>query len=105
MAWIGIAFVAGACGGAAEKKPPQSPSFDAPAKAPEPPPRAPTGDGTGATTGEERQAAAKKGSTDVDSARRELEEAAAAGDCKGACRALGAMDRAAGRLCKISDTT
>jgi hypothetical protein len=40
---------------------------------------------------------------DLDHAERELDEAGS--DCKAACRALGGMDRAAGHLCKMSQTT
>ena len=47
--------------------------------------------------------AAKKASTDLESAQRELDQAGS--DCKAACRALGSMDRAAGHLCEMSQTT
>jgi hypothetical protein len=38
--------------------------------------------------------------SDVDRSQRELE--GATGDCRNACRALGSMDRAAGRLCDLT---
>ena len=88
------ASLAVACGGAAEKKPaesPPQPNVDQPA---------PTGDGTGSDS--RLRVDAKKGSSEIDAAQRELDDAGA--DCKNACRALGSMDRAAGRLCKLSQT-
>jgi hypothetical protein len=38
--------------------------------------------------------------SDLESSQRELD--VAAGDCRNACRALGSMDRAAGRLCELA---
>ena len=100
------AALAVACGGAAEKRPPQAPPpADAPAKGfpAAPPEGAPgtSGDPTGGA--DARQIDLKKASSDVESSRRELDESGT--DCKGACRALASMDRAAGRLCKMSQTT
>jgi len=46
-----------------------------------------------------RTQALQSASNDVDSSQRELD--VAAGDCRNACRALGSMDRAAGRLCGL----
>jgi hypothetical protein len=44
--------------------------------------------------------ALQSAANEVDSSQRELD--VAAGDCRNACRALGSMDRAAGRLCELS---
>lgn len=105
-----------ACGGAsAEKHAPRVPVDKTPARPAteeptyaEPPPLPPpadrptsTADTAGASTS--REASARKAIRDVEGAQRELDEAG--GDCKAACRALGAMDRAAGHLCKMSETT
>jgi hypothetical protein len=45
-------------------------------------------------------AAVQGASNEIDSSQRELD--VAAGDCRNACRALGSMDRAAGRLCGLT---
>jgi hypothetical protein len=55
--------------------------------------------GAGGTTSN-RSAAMQSASRDVEASQRELEVAGS--DCRNACRALGSMDRAAGRLCKLS---
>lgn len=60
-------------------------------------PAQPSGDGT---TPAERSLALRAASSEVESSQRELENAG--GDCRNACRALGSMDRAAGRLCELS---
>jgi hypothetical protein len=45
--------------------------------------------------------AMRRASAEIDSAQRELD--VAGGDCRNACRALGSMDRAAGRLCELTN--
>ena len=47
-----------------------------------------------------RAAAVQSAVGEIDSSQRELD--VAAGDCRNACRALGSMDRAAGRLCGLT---
>jgi hypothetical protein len=47
-----------------------------------------------------RSVAIQSASRDVEASQRELDVAGS--DCQNACRALGSMDRAAGRLCKLS---
>jgi hypothetical protein len=49
-----------------------------------------------------RAAALNQASTDIESSQRELD--VAGGDCRNACRALGSMDRAAGRLCGLAQS-
>jgi len=44
--------------------------------------------------------ALRAASNEVESSQRELDVAGS--DCRNACRALGSMDRAAGRLCELS---
>jgi hypothetical protein len=44
--------------------------------------------------------ALRSASSEVESSQRELDLAGS--DCRNACRALGSMDRAAGRLCELS---
>jgi len=68
---------------------PPSPSTAKPAQ--------PSGAG-GASSG--RSAALQSASRDVEASQRELDVAGS--DCRNACRALGSMDRAAGRLCELS---
>jgi type IV secretory pathway VirB10-like protein len=61
-------------------------------------PAAPNGGaGSSATS---RSVAILGASREVESSQRELD--VAGGDCRNACRALGSMDRAAGRLCELS---
>ena len=57
------------------------------------------GGGAGAT-GTNRSVAIQSASREVESSQRELDVAGS--DCRNACRALGSMDRAAGRLCELS---
>ncbi len=86
--------------GAAPASPPaQEPSPKAPAAAPaadmaqpgaqyaQPPPAS-------------RELSISQASNDVDVSQRELD--VAGGDCRNACRALGSMDRAAGRICALA---
>lgn len=54
----------------------------------------------GGGTPSNRAAAIQSASRDVQASQRDLE--AAGSDCRNACRALGSMDRAAGRLCELS---
>lgn len=49
-----------------------------------------------------RAAALSRAATEIDASQRELD--VAGGDCRNACRALGSMDRAAGRLCALSQS-
>jgi hypothetical protein len=63
-----------------------------------PPPMTPsTAPGAGADT---RGVALAGATSELESSQRELD--VAAGDCRNACRALGSMDRAAGRLCELA---
>ena len=48
----------------------------------------------------DRQMALRSAANEVESSQRELDVAGS--DCRNACRALGSMDRAAGRLCELS---
>lgn len=81
---------------------PPAPPPPAP-EAPGPPPKQP---GAGATpqpqpTPQQQRALAMQSAVnEVESSQRELD--VAAGDCRNACRALGSMDRAAGRLCGLT---
>ena len=50
-----------------------------------------------------RQAALARDRSEIDAAERIL--ATSAGDCAAACRALGSMDRAAGHLCELAEST
>lgn len=63
-----------------------------------PPPPPPVSPGGGAMP---RTMALTNAQNDVDSSQRELDPNLANNDCKNACRALGSMDRAAGRLCGL----
>lgn len=74
-----------------------TPAAGAPAPGPTPAPATP---GAAPTGGSTRSFAIQSAARDVASAERELDVAAS--DCAGACRALGSMDRAAGRLCELS---
>lgn len=50
-----------------------------------------------------RSAALRQASSDIEVSQRELD--VAGGDCRNACRALGSMDRAAGRLCGLAQSS
>ena len=71
-----------------------------------PPPPAPAQPGAlpqGAEPGKptpSRAQALQSAANEVDTSQRELD--VAAGDCRNACRALGSMDRATGRLCGLT---
>lgn len=73
------------------------------AYAPPPPPgpgstpASPAGGAGGATS---RAMALQSAASEVESSQRELD--VAAGDCRNACRALASMDRAAGKVCALS---
>lgn len=67
---------------------------------PPPPPSTPGQPGGAASGATSRSMAVQGAANEVDSSQRELD--LAAGDCRNACRALGSMDRAAGRLCELS---
>ena len=75
-----------------------------------PPSNATAGDASSTTTptapgggsAPNRGVAMAQASNDIDSAQRELD--VAGGDCRNACRALGSMDRAAGRLCGLAQS-
>ena len=49
-----------------------------------------------------RALALSQAGTEVESSQRELD--VAGGDCRNACRALGSMDRAAGRICSLAQS-
>jgi hypothetical protein len=63
-------------------------------------PMTPSAPGGGASTGQSRATAVLGAANEVEASQRELD--GAAGDCRNACRALGSMDRAAGRLCELA---
>jgi hypothetical protein len=100
-----VSLVTAACGGASKpaQAPEHGPSGDlektstAPGE-PSPQPQAPGGAGASP-----REAALKKAVSDLETSQRELEQSGT--DCKSACRALGSMDRAAGHLCEMSQTS
>ncbi len=108
------AAVTAACGGAAKSEAPAaspaggSSAMDPPAPAtPASPPAQPAA-AAGASMSEGpgaggREATGKGPGGDIEAAQRELD--VAAGDCVAACRALGAMDRATGRLCGAARET
>lgn len=77
--------------------PPPPPSPEAVPATP-PSPAQPAGGGGSAAT--ERSMALHTASNEVESSQRELDIAGS--DCRNACRALGSIDRAAGRLCELS---
>jgi hypothetical protein len=56
--------------------------------------------GASAGSPQQRAFAVQSAANEVESSQRELD--VAAGDCRNACRALGSMDRAAGRLCGLT---
>jgi len=73
--------------------------------APPPPPSSPQGTqpNGGGFAQPPRALQISQAGTEVDTAQRELD--VAAGDCRNACRALGSMDRAAGRLCSLAQSS
>jgi len=79
---------------------PQSGAEGKPTASPPATPATPATPGGGASSVPARSMAIQSASNEVESSQRELD--VAAGDCRNACRALGSMDRAAGRLCELS---
>ncbi len=84
---------------APQSQPSYPPPPPSPEAAPATPaaPAAPSGGGAAAS---QRSLALRAAATEVESSQRELDVAGS--DCRNACRALGSMDRAAGRLCELS---
>lgn len=74
--------------------------------APPPPPSAPGSAAApaqpqgGVAGTSSRSVALQSASSEIEASQRELD--VAAGDCRNACRALGSMDRAAGKVCELS---
>jgi hypothetical protein len=79
--------------------PPPSTSADASKAAPARPDAPGGGGAPGGSAATSRAAALRGASSDLEASQRELD--VAAGDCRNACRALGSMDRSAGRICEI----
>lgn len=75
---------------------------DASASPPPPPATAPAQPQGGAASGPvtSRSIALQSATNEMETSQRELD--VAAGDCRNACRALGSMDRAAGKVCELS---
>lgn len=69
-------------------------------QAPPPAADAPLPSGAPPSTFARADDALRMATREIDAAQRELD--VAAGDCRGACRALASMDRAAGRLCRLA---
>jgi|GEM_PF-640504 len=87
-------------GAAAQSQPSYAPPPPPPAPSPEAAPASPAQPGGGGSAATERSTALRSASNEVESSQRELDVAGS--DCRNACRALGSMDRAAGRLCELS---
>lgn len=120
MGIASLALLLVACAAERKSAPPSTPAADAPASAgyaqpgyPPPPPAAPNAQpGQAPQTAptndfappppQSRSVAMSQASNDVESSQRELD--VAGGDCRNACRALGSMDRAAGRLCSLAQS-
>lgn len=68
--------------------------------APPPPPAPGTAPGQGGGAATSRTIALRNASSEIETSQRELD--VAAGDCRNACRALGSMDRAAGKVCELA---
>lgn len=81
---------------------PSGAQADATASPPPPPSTAPAQPQGGATSGPgtSRSIALQSATSEMETSQRELD--VAAGDCRNACRALGSMDRAAGKVCELS---
>lgn len=75
---------------------------DATASPPPPPSTAPAQPQGGSASGPatSRSIAIQGATNEMERSQRELD--VAAGDCRNACRALGSMDRAAGKVCELS---
>jgi hypothetical protein len=80
-----------------------APAQAAPSTAAPPAPTEAPADVTKSATAPGASAASADSSSELDRAQRELD--VAGGDCQNACRALGSMDRAAGRLCKLAQAS
>jgi hypothetical protein len=63
-------------------------------------PMTPSAPGGGASAVQSRAMAVLGAASELEAAQRELD--GTGGDCRNACRALGSMDRAAGRLCELA---
>lgn len=87
-------------GAAAQSQPSYAPPPPPPAPSPEAAPATPTQPAGGGSAATERSTALRSASNEIESSQRELDVAGS--DCRNACRALGSMDRAAGRLCELS---
>lgn len=85
-----------------ESTAPQQPGLPA-QYPPSPPPSTAAPQGGAMPIAPGRNAAIARAGNDFDVAQRELD--VAAGDCRNACRALGSMDRAAGRLCELAQAS
>ncbi|MDB4939384.1 MAG: hypothetical protein JWP87_6356 [Labilithrix sp.] len=81
-------------------QPAQPAQPSSPSPSPSPTPSTPAQPGGGSSGATSRSMALQGASNEVESSQRELD--VAGGDCRNACRALGSMDRAAGRLCELS---
>jgi hypothetical protein len=75
-----------------------APSTPGASATPAPAPAQPNGGAASSATS--RSVAIQSASREVESSQRELDIAGS--DCRNACRALGSMERAAGRLCELS---
>lgn len=94
----------GAAAPGAYAAPPPPPAQAAPAAVVPTPESAPSKAGTSPTEAKpaSRAVALGQAANEVTTAQRELD--VAGGDCNNACRALGSMDRAAGRLCGLAQS-
>ncbi|MDF2693919.1 MAG: hypothetical protein K0S65_2302 [Labilithrix sp.] len=90
--------------GAAAYPQPQSLQPGAPQPPPPPPdaPAQPTTAPGGFAQPPNRSVALSVATNDIEASQRELD--VAGGDCRNACRALGSMDRAAGRICGLAQS-
>lgn len=93
--------VDGAPSPAMEAKPADTEKAASPAPAPPSTPTSPTATAQGASQ-QTRTVAMSQASNEIEAAQRELD--VAGGDCRNACRALGSMDRAAGRICSLASS-
>ena len=91
-----------AAGYAQRPSPEAAPPPPAPAPAPDAPAQPGAAPGAFAPS-QGRALAMTQASNDIEASQRELD--VAGGDCRNACRALGSMDRAAGRLCGLAQSS
>jgi hypothetical protein len=87
---------------AAPPPPPASPPSRAVESETAPSTSTPTAPSGGYAPAPNRGVAMAQAANDIDASQRELD--VAGGDCRNACRALGSMDRAAGRLCTLAQS-